>query len=210
MKRRNVLFAILLMVSLLLCACGDNSKKLEGNWVGKMDVTKQFEDGIKAAYPDLADYVEFEELSFVLDISFVEGTMKMSIQQDSIDKFNANFSEGMKSLAENYWSAELAKYDMTMEEDRYESGLTEEEYLNQIYANTRIDKMIPAMVQVTNTTLDKISQMEGTYTVLGKELRLWYAEEQYESMGFSFEGKTLNIVIHGDAFSLLIKCEKNK
>ena len=49
MKKRNILFAILLAVSMLFTACGNNSAKLEGNWVGKLDVTKQFEDGIKAA-----------------------------------------------------------------------------------------------------------------------------------------------------------------
>lgn len=210
MKKRNILFAILLAMAMLLTACGNSSQKLEGNWVGKLDVTKQFEDGIKEAYPDLAKHVDFEDLVFVLDISFVEGHMEMAVQQDSIDKFNVNFSAGMKALAEGYWTAELAKYDMTMEEDIYESGLTEEEYLNRIYTTTGIDKMIVAMVDVTNTTLDRLSQMEGTYTTLGKELRLWYTEDNYEAMGYSFEGKNLNIVIKGDSFSLLIKCEENK
>ncbi len=210
MKKRNFLFAILLAMSMFVTACGSNSQSVEGNWVGKLDVTKQFEDGIKAAYPDLADYVDFEDLVFVLDIALVDGYMTMSVQQDSIDKFNDNFSSGMKALAKGYWAAQLATYDMTIEEDSFESGLTEDEYINRIYATTGIDKMIVAMVDVTNTTLDRISQMEGTYTTLGKELRLWYTEDKYEAMGYSFEGKNLNIVIKGDGFSLLIKCEKNK
>ena len=209
MKKRNVLFAILLAVSMLFTACGNNSEKLEGNWVGRLDVTKQFEDGIKAAYPDLAEYVDFEELVFVLDIAFVEGHMEMTVRQDSIDQFNENFSAGMKAFAEGYWSAGLAQYDMTIEEDRFESGLTEEEYINRIYSTTGIDKMILSMVEVTNTTLDRISQMEGTYTTLGRELRLWYTDDQYEAMGFTFEGKELNVVIKGEGFTLLIKCEKN-
>jgi len=210
MKKRSILVAVLLVMCMLLTACGNKSEKLQGNWVGSLDVTKQFEDGIKAAYPDLVDYVDFEGLVFVLDIALVDGQMSMSIQQESVDKFNTNFSAGMKNIAEGYWAAELAKYDMTLEEDRYESSMTEEEYLNKIYKNTGIDKMIKSMVEVTNITLERLSNMKGTYTVLGRELRLWYTEDNYEAMGYSFEGKVLNIVVKGDGFSLLIKCEKNQ
>ena len=210
MKKRSILVAVLLVMCMLLTACGNKSEKLQGNWVGSLDVTKQFEDGIKAAYPDLVDYVDFEGLVFVLDIALVDGQMSMSIQQESVDKFNTNFSAGMKNIAEGYWAAELAKYDMTLEEDRYESSMTEEQYLNKIYKNTGIDKMIKSMVEVTNITLERLSNMKGTYTVLGRELRLWYTEDNYEAMGYSFEGKVLNIVVKGDGFSLLIKCEKNQ
>lgn len=210
MKKRSILLSVLLIFTMLLSACSGNTEDFEGKWVGTLDVTKQFEDGIKAAYPDLADHVDFEDLVFTLDISFVEGEMSMTVRQDSIDKFNANFAEGMKNLAKNYWSAGLATYDMTLEEDIFESGLNEEDYIARIYSTTGIDKMITAMVDVTNTTLDRISMMEGTYTILGKELRLWYTEDSYEAMGYSFEGDDLNIVIKGDSFSLLIKCVKGE
>lgn len=209
MKKRNILFAMVLAISMLITACGSN-QTLEGKWVGSLDVTKQFEDGIKAAYPDLADYVDFEDLVFVLDISFIDGQMSMSVQQESIDAFNTNFAEGMKGMAEGYWAAGLAKYDMTLEEDIYESGMTEEDYLQSIYKQTQIDKMIVAMNDVTNKTLDKLSNMKGTYTVLDSELRLWYTEDDYEAMEHSFKGKALNIIIKGDNFSLLIECEKQK
>lgn len=210
MKKKGVLLSVLLIFTLLLSACGGNVEDFEGKWVGTLDVTKQFENGIKAAYPDLVDYVDFEDLVFTLDISFVEGEMSMMVRQDSIDKFNTNFAEGMKKLVKNYWSAGLATYDMTMEEDIFESGLTEEEYIARIYSTTGIDKMITAMTDVTNTTLDRISMLEGTYTILGNQIRLWYTEESYESMGYSFEGDDLNIVIKGDGFSLLIKCVKGE
>ena len=193
----------------MITACG-GKQTLEGKWVGSLDVTKQFEDGIKTAYPDLADYVDFEELVFVLDIEFVEGQMSMSVQQESIDAFNANFAAGMEGMAEGYWAAGLAKYDMTLEEDIYESGMTEEEYLQSIYKQTQIDKMIEGMNDITNKTLDRLSNMKGTYTVLDSELRLWYTEDDYEAMEHSFKGKALNIIVKGDNFSLLIECEKQK
>ncbi len=212
MKKRNILFAILLAMTMLVTACGSSNQTMEGKWVGSLDVTKQFEDGIKAAYPNLAEYVDFEELVFVLDIAFVDGQMSMVVQQESVDAFNVNFAEGMKGMAEGYWTAALAEYDMTLEEDIAESGVTEEEYLNNIYKETGIDKMIEGMIEVTNSALDKISKMKGTYTTIGDELRLYYTEDEqdYEAMGYGFEGKNLNITIKGDSFSLLIKCEKAK
>jgi len=209
MKKRNILFAVVLAIAMMITACG-GKQTLEGKWVGSLDVTKQFEDGIKTAYPDLADYVDFEELVFVLDIEFVEGQMSMSVQQESIDAFNANFAAGMEGMAEGYWAAGLAKYDMTLEEDIYESGMTEEEYLQSIYKQTQIDKMIEGMNDITNKTLDRLSNMKGTYTVLDSELRLWYTEDDYEAMEHSFKGKALNIIVKGDNFSLLIECEKQK
>lgn len=210
MKKRNILFAVLMAMVMLTTACGGN-KIVDGKWIGTLDVTKQFEDGIKAAYPDLAEYVDFEDLVFMLDIAFVEGEMSMSVQQESIDAFNANFAKGMKALAEGYWSAGLAQYGMTMEEEMYESGMDEEGYLQYIYTTTGIDKMITAMSGVTNETLDKFSNMKGIYTTpVDNELRLYYDENQYESMDYSFKGKVLNIVIKGEGFSLRIECKKSK
>jgi len=211
MKKRNILFAMLLVMAMLVTACGGSKQSLEGKWIGSLDVTKQFEDGIKAKYSDLAEYVDFEELVFVLDISFVDGQMAMSVQQESIDSFNAKFAEGMEAIAEGYWAEQLAVYDMTLEEDIYESGMTEEEYLNRIYKDTGIDKMITSMTEVTYTTLDKLSNMKGTYTTpVNKELRLYYTEDKFESMEYSFKGKDLNITIKGENFSLLVECEKSK
>lgn len=210
MKKRNILFALLLAMAMLLTACG-GQKTVEGKWVGSMDLTKQFEDGIKAAYPDLAEYVDFEDLVIKLDVSFVDGQMTMAVQQDSVDSFNAKFAEGMNNIAIGYWEAGLALIDMDLEEAISESGMTEEQYHKRIYKETGIDKMITSMTEVTNQTLEKLSGMNGMYTTpVDNELRLYYTEDTYESMEYGFKGKKLNITIKGDSFSLLIQCEKSK
>ena len=211
MKKRNILFALLMAIVMLITACGSGNQTLDGKWTGTLDVTKQFEDGIKAAYPDLEKYADFEDLTFVLDIAFVDGVMSMEVQQESIDAFNETFAAGMEGMAEGYWEAGLAQYDMTMEEDMYESGYDEEGYLQHIYTSTGIDKMITSMTDVTNKTLDRLSKMEGTYTTpVDNELRLYHTENEYESMEYSFSGKVLNIIIKGDNFSLKIECKKSK
>ena len=211
MKKRNIIFALLMAMTMLITACGSGNQTLDGKWVGTMDLTKQFEDGVKTAYPDLAEYVDFEDLVFVFDVAFVDGEMSMVVQQASVDSFNKNFAAGMEALAEEYWTAGLAQIDMTMEEAMYESGMDEAAYLQRIYSTTGIDKMITSMTDVTNKTIERISKMEGTYTTpVDNELRLYYTENEYESMDYSFKGKVLNIVIKGDGFSLKVECEKSK
>ncbi|MBR3811835.1 MAG: hypothetical protein IKJ16_05850 [Agathobacter sp.] len=211
MKKRNVFFAVLLAMSVLITACGANKQNLDGKWTGSMDLTKQFEDGIIAAYPDLEDYVDFKDLVLKMDIVFDEEQMSMEVKKESIEAFNVSFAEGMKTIAEDYWTAGLAEIDMTLEEAISESGINEDEYLARIYKETGIDKMITSMTEITNQTLDKISKMKGTYTTpLENELRLYYTDTEYESMEYSFKGKVLNIVIQGENFSLHIACEKNK
>ena len=208
MKRRISLLALVMAMTMLFTACGSN-QTLEGKWIGKLDVTKQFEDGIKAAHPDLAEYVDFEDLVFEIDLSFDETQMSMDVEEASIEKFNENFAEGMENIAVKYWESGLAMIDLTLEEAIAESGMTEEQYMHRIYKETGIDKMVEAMSSVTFTTLDKLSQMKGTYTTpVNNELRLYYTEDTYESMEYKFKGKALNIVIRGDNFSLLIECEK--
>ena len=211
MKKRSILLSVLLAFAMLLCACGSNQEQsLDGKWVGTLDVTKHFEDGVKKANPDLAKYIDFENLVFTVDIEFVEGEMSFVARQESIDTFEENFAAGMQKIAKGYWTANLATYDMTLEEEIFESGMTEEDYMAEVYKATGIDKMVEGMTTVTKATLDKFSEMKGMYTVLGNELRLWYEEESYEAMQYGFKGKKLNITIDGGDFSLLIECEKSK
>lgn len=208
MKKRNLLFALLLAMVMIVTACGSN-QTVEGKWTGTLDLTKQFEDGVKEAYPDLIEYVDFEDLVFKMDISFVDGQMEMKVQQESIDAFNTKFAEGMQLIAEGYWQASLAEIDMTLEEAISESGMTEEDYTKRIYTETGIDKMIESMSKMTNDTLEMLSKMKGTYTTpVADELRLYYTEDEFESMKYDFKGKQLNISIKGDSFILLIECER--
>ena len=161
MKKRNILFALLMTMTMLITACGSGNQTLDGKWVGTMDLTKQFEDGVKTAYPDLAEYVDFEGLVFEFDVAFVDGEMSMVVQQASVDSFNKNFAAGMEALAEGYWSAGLAQIDMTMEEAMYESGMDETAYLQRIYSTTGIDKMISCLKSTSLMELNKLNSLKS-------------------------------------------------
>lgn len=211
MKKRNLLFALLTAMTMLVTACGSSGQTVEGKWIGSLDLTKQFETGIKSAYTDLAEYVDFEDLVIQMDVAFVDGQMSMDVREDSVEAFNSNFAKGMQGVAVGYWEANLAKINTTLEEAIIESGMTEEDYMERIYRETGIDKMIESMTAITGKTLEKLSDMNGTYTTpVAKELRLYYTEEKYESMEYAFKGNQLNITIKGDSFKLQIQCERAK
>lgn len=211
MKKRNLLFALLLAMVMCITACGSSNQTVDGKWAGTLDLTKQFEDGIKEAHPLIAKHIDFEDLVLKMDIAFVDGQMSIEVQQESVDAFNANFTRGMQAIAVGYWEEGLAQIDVTLEEAIYESGMTEEAYMERIYTETGIDKMIESMSSITTETLDKLSKMKGTYTTsVVNELRLYHSEKEYESMEYGFKGKKLNISIKGDDFSLLIQCDRAK
>ena len=153
---------MLLVVAMMVTACGSTKQSLEGKWIGTLDVTKQFEDGIKAAHPDLAQYVDFEDLVFVMDVTFEEGNMSISVHQDSMDTFNENFALGMEAIALAYWESNLAMIDLTLEEAVAESGMSEDDYLQKrVYKETGIDKMIFECVVVESKERIKVVFIGG-------------------------------------------------
>ena len=216
MKKRSVLLSILLILSFVLSACGTGKDPFEGKWTGKLDVTKQFEDGIKRNVPELEEYVDFEDLIFEIDVTFEDGVMNMKVDQESVDAFAANFSDGMMKLEYGSLMELLEASDITLEEAVAESGLTEEEYiadrLNRPEVREVIDTMSEGMLAVTGASLAGFDAVNGTYTFNEEELHVRYDEDKYESIEYAFEGDNLILTFRGEIegmqFSLRIECEK--
>lgn len=211
MKKRCLLLSILLAFSMLLGACGSGNP-FEGKWRGTLDVTKQFEDGIKAHYPELEEYVDFEDLTFMIDITFEDGMMSMSVDPASVENFNTNFAEGMLDVEEGSLMAYLNAAGITLEEAVAESGMTEEEYiaymLNSSEVRDVIDTMTANMTEVTDAALAGFEEVEGPYTYNEETVNIRYSEEEYEAVEYSFEGDDLILIFRGDGFSLRIECEE--
>ena len=209
MKKRNLLVTLLLVVALFLTACGDGNPFV-GKWVGKLDVTKQFEDGIVAAHPELAEYVDFEELSFDITIEFTKDEMSMSVDQASIDTFNEHFETGMVAIGEAVLMEQLVAMDMTLEEAVAESGMEEEEYIQFKLEEMKIYEMTASMSKITTDTLNNLSKVKGSYVFDEENITIFYADGSREDFGYVFEGNNLNISIFGEGYTLRINCELNK
>ncbi len=215
MKKRCFLLSILLVVSMLLGACGSGNP-FEGKWRGRLDVTKQFEDGIKANIPELAEYVDFEELVFEIDVTFEDGMMFMEVDPDCFEKFDTNFKNGMMSIEEGSLMAFLDATGVTLEEAVAESGLTEAEYLEARMSIPEvkevIDTMTTGMDTVTRAALAGFDEVNGPYTFNDEYVHIRYEEDRYEEVAYAFEGDNLILTFKGafgeQEFSLRIECEK--
>lgn len=199
----------------MLGACGSGNP-FEGKWKGRLDVTKQFEDGIKAHYPDLVEYVDFEDLVFEIDVTFEDGVMSMAVDQSSVENFSTNFADGMLGVEEGSLMAFLDAAGVTLEEAVAESGMTEEEYVAARMSIPEvkevIEKMTTGMLSVTEMALSGFEAVNGTYTFNDDEVHVRYEDDKYEAIAYSFEGDDLILTFKGiikdQEFSLRIVCEK--
>lgn len=211
MKKRCLLLSILLVFSTLLGACGSGDP-FKGTWKGTLDVTKQFEDGIVEHYPDLAEYVDFEDLTFVINITFSDGMMTMSVDQDSVENFNNNFAAGMIGVEEGSLMAYLNEAGLTLEEAVAESGMTEEEYIEYMLSSEEVTEIMNPMkenmMEVTEAALTGFESVNGPYTFNEETVNIHYNDNQYEAVEYSFEGDNLILVFRGENYSLRVECTK--
>jgi hypothetical protein len=216
MKKRSILFSILLVLTLVIGACGSGNDPFKGTWRGKLDVTKQFEDGIKERYPDLEEYVDFEDLVFELDVTFEDGVMWMHVVKASEERFDKNFADGMLAIEKGSLVEILEAKEILIEEEIAELGMTEEEYvammLNSEEVTSIMNPMKENMKSITDAALAGFEAVNGTYTFNEEHLHIRYSDDKYEEIAYDFEGDNLVLTfdgeIQGQKYSLRIVCEK--
>ncbi|MBR2046128.1 MAG: hypothetical protein IJ958_08355 [Agathobacter sp.] len=208
MKKRSILLSMLLILTFVLGACGSGKDPFEGKWRGKLDVTKQFEDGIIAAYPELTEYVDFEDLTFYIDVTFKDGMITMTVDQASVENFKNNFADGMVGVEEGSLMLYLNAAGITLEEAVAESGMTEEEYIASMVSVLEVDKMKEAMTTVTDAALAGFAAVNGPYTFNEQTINIRYTEDQYEAVEYAFEGENLILIFRGESYSLRVECSK--
>lgn len=209
MKKRSILLSVLLMLIFLLAACSSKDP-FEGKWKGTLDLTAQFEDGIKAAYPQLEEYVNFEDLAVVIDITFEDGTLSMAVNQDSVKEFESHFAEDMEEVERGSLMLYLDTAGLSLEEAVAESGVTEEEYISDMIQSLETDKMKDTIKEITNEALAGFEKVNGPYTFNEETVNVRYDELEYESIMYTFEGNNLILTFYGEGFSLRVVCEKDK
>ena len=215
MKKRCILLSMLLVFSMLLGACGTGNP-FEGKWRGTLDVTNQFEDGIKGNIPELAEYVDFTDLIFEIDVTFEDGELFMEVDPACYETFDANFKEGMVDVEIGSLMAFLDAAGVTLEEAVAESGMTQEEYVEARMSIPEVKNVIDAMSEgmdlITKEALSGFEKVRGTYTFNEEELHIRYDEGMYETIAYEFEGDDLILTFKGkfgeQEFTLRVVCEK--
>lgn len=194
-------------MTLLLGACSSKDA-FEGKWKGTLDLTKQIRDGIVEAYPELEEYVNFEDLTFSVDVLFEDGMMSMSADESSVEEFENRFIEEMEAVEMGSLMVYLDAVELTLEEAVAESGVTEEEYISDMIQSLETDKMKENISEVIHIALEGFEKVNGTYTFNEETIHVRYDELEYETIEYTLEGKNLILTFRGEGFSLRMVCEK--
>lgn len=223
MKKRNVLLAVLLAFSMFMTACGA-SDPFAGKWRGTCDLTDYIEDMMVAEDPSYADYMNFEDLSFVIEFTFEDGEISMEVDQDSVDQFVKNVEDGMYDMMDALMEAELLKLvpdaetlDDAAAQLGYENGEVLLESLAQMSGYDTYDAFISATVESADMagSLEPLYEelnLSGTYEYDEEDgiLTVTYEDESEEEMEYEFDGDELVIRISDGEATFDVKCEKEK
>lgn len=204
MKKKVFLVAALLVVTMLVTACG-NSSTLNGKWKGTCDLTDYYNSTVAEANPTLAEYVNFENLTFTIYYTFDDENVSISVDQESMDELATKIEAGYRVLIEAQAQSYIAEY----------AGLLEEDELAQEYGYESYDELITALVDgmqasVLTDTLGSQLELEGTYVydVETGILTVTYKDSSVEEMKAEFEGDNLVITISDGADEFYINCIK--
>lgn len=203
MKKRSLLVTLLLVLTMLVTACGGSTNPFEGKWKGTCDLTDYIVDSMVAGDPTLEEYVDFEELSFVINFTFEGDEISMSVDDDSIDTFVANAEDGIRNMLDKYMRAQL------------EGTGIDVEFLASANGYDSYDALLDGMVSEMGLSamidpLTEALELEGTYEYDEEDgiLTVTYEDGSEEEMKFEFDGDDLTITVSDGADEFDIKCEK--
>lgn len=223
MKKRNVLLAVLLAFSMFMTACGA-SDPFAGKWKGTCDLTDYIMDMMVAEDPEYADYMSFEDLTFVIEFTFEDGEITMEVDEDSVDQFVKNVEDDMYDMMGAVMEAELLKLvpgaedlDDAATQLGYDNGEVLLESLAQMsgyesYEALLLDTIESADMAGTLEPLYEELNLSGTYEYDEEEgiLTITYEDESEEEMEYEFNGDELMIHISDGETTFDIECEKEK
>ncbi len=203
MKKRNILVSLLLALALMITACGE-ANPFVGTWRGTCDLTDYILQTVVGEDETIAEFVEFEDLTFVINFEFTETELSMSVDEASLEDFVAHFEAGMISMMEKAMQEQFADADMSYEEMIVETGMTSEEYMKSLLHEMEMDVMMNAMA----VDLAKALALDGHYTYSDGVLTVTYEDNTYEEMQYTVKGNEMVITVSDGNTNFDIDCVK--
>lgn len=205
MKKRNLLVSLLLILTLMITACGQENPFV-GSWRGSCDLTDLIIESVAGDEEDLRQYMEeVDGLEFTIYFEFTEDEMSMSVDDSSVDTFLENLENSMKNVAESYLIDNLAStYDITYEEYLMELGMDSDEFLESKLDEMNMNVQMEAMM---NSMADAL-EVSGLYMYDDEKITIVYEDNTYEEMYYVFDQDILTITFVGsDGMEIPIVCE---
>ena len=205
MKKRILLVTLILVVAMMFNACGKENP-FPGTWKGTCDLTDYIVEGVVGDDENMAKYMDFEGLEFVINFEFTEYEISMSVDEASLRTFSTNFENGMIKMMEGVLIDELESYGISYEEYVAESGMDSETLMKSVLDEMDLASMMNEMV----TELSASLELSGKYTFDDGVLIVSYEDNTYEEMAYVFDEETLTITVSDDEDAFPIICEKVK
>jgi len=203
MKKRSLFVSLVLAFALFVTACGQ-SNPFVGSWNGTCDFTDYIVSSVIGEDESMKEYIDFENLEFVIKFEFTENEISMSVDEASLETFVENFEDGMVKMLEAMLIDELESYGMSYEEYVAESGMDSETLMTSTLEEMGMSETMDSMVE----SLTEELEISGTYSFNGEVLTVIYEDNTYEEMAYVLEGETLTITVSDGETSFPIVCEK--
>lgn len=205
MKKRNLLTALLLTLTLMLTACGEPSPFV-GSWRGTCDLTDLIvSESVLGSDEDLMQYADqIEGLELVINFEFTEDKMSMSVDDTSVDTFLVNLETSMKNMMEAYMVDELAAYGISYEEYLDEMGMDSDALMQAMLDEMNLDAQMRPMME----SMAEALELNGSYMYDEEKITIIYEDNTYEEMFYAFNEEVLTITfVDADGTEFDIVCE---
>jgi hypothetical protein len=202
MKKRSLLLILTMVVTMLFSACGEEEKPnpFLGKWSGNMDLTDHIVEEIIAQDQSLKEYAEFENLMLTLEFEFSEEEVALHINDASAQQFISNIEAGVTDMIDAMVADTATEYSMTAEDVYAGMGVTRENFIQSTIDTMHLEQMINAITEAL--------ALNGKYQSDDEKIIVFYEDNTYEEMKYSFEGDKLFITASDGADEFVIECTK--
>lgn len=202
MKKRSLVLGLVMVVAILLSACGEEEKPnpFLGKWSGNMDLTDNIEKEMIAQNESLKEYAKFENLNFTLEFEFTEEEVSLQMNDTSAQQFISNAETGITNMVDAMVADRAAEYSVTAEDVYVGMGVTREDFIQSTIDSMHLEQMINGMMEAL--------ELNGTYESDDEKIVVYYEDNTYEEMKYSFEGDKLIITVSDGTNEFTIECTK--
>lgn len=202
MKKRSLALVLVMVVAMLFSACGkqEEPSPFLGKWSGSMDLTDHYVKEMIAQNEALKEYAKFENLTLTLEFEFTEEKVSLHVNDTSAQQFISNAETGIADMVDAMVADTAAEYSMTAEDVYVGMGVTREAFIQSTIDSVHLEQMINGMAEALD--------LSGTYESDDEKIIVYYEDNTYEEMKYSFEGDKLFITVSDGTNDFTIECAK--
>ena len=192
-KRIALLLSFVLVLSLALCACGEQKATIVGTWKANVELAEAFNEEMAAA--GMGDFINLESFALPLVMTFKEdGTGSMTVDQEAmtatIDKLAADLTAGLEAYFTEYFASmgiemdldeALAAAGMSMDDlvEEFKSEFAGEDAFAE-FTNEFKYKAEDGKLYMSEDLDSEISETYNTYELKGNTLTLNIGTEELD------------------------------